>query len=412
MPTTPLHLALGREPSDLTWELVQEAIDTRLEETDALDWKSALPAKEARTEFAKDVAAMANSGGGMIVYGVQEQGGGSSAAAAVTGIEQWDDGEERRLRQIAYSGIQPPVHGLTFRLLQHEHSQVVALSIPGSADSPHLVWTGTGFTAPIRYGAQTEFMREREIERAYRARFDSYAGLDATLDERIEQLRQVVSGPDRVWMIGSAVPLQPRPLHQGRVERNVIVDLLTTYETGSPYSAERPSAGSFSINPRRGLRRWRAYEALAGRAERVIEVHDDGGVGIADYNWASGGRDGFKNNHIGMSEVLLFASNLVSLLVATARALQLDSGYVLRLTMFTDSPDAIYVRSLDRQGRPVPLDQLAPIPRFIPVDGAIEPTSGDEAILSALREIATDLVNQGGILDIGTRDIRASMVDV
>ncbi|MFC5679104.1 helix-turn-helix domain-containing protein [Aeromicrobium endophyticum] len=43
-------------------------------ETNDLDWKSDLPPAKglSQTDFPKDVAAMANSAGGLIVYGVRE----------------------------------------------------------------------------------------------------------------------------------------------------------------------------------------------------------------------------------------------------------------------------------------------------------------------------------------------------
>ena len=77
MAFTPLHRALGssldvsrhtswRMPSERTWP-----------ETDDLEWKTDLPDPRdpSKThELAKDVAAMANAGGGLLVYGVAEDG--------------------------------------------------------------------------------------------------------------------------------------------------------------------------------------------------------------------------------------------------------------------------------------------------------------------------------------------------
>ena len=58
----------------LTDDMVNEAVRQGLTETDDLHSKAELPlAKGAsQTDFPKDVAAMANSGGGMMVYGIQE----------------------------------------------------------------------------------------------------------------------------------------------------------------------------------------------------------------------------------------------------------------------------------------------------------------------------------------------------
>lgn len=186
--STPLHLALGEDASPFDMDLLERAVASSIEETDDLDWKQVLPRKDANEEFAKDVAAMANSGGGMIVYGIAETDGPSSGAGAIRGIEGWGDPEERRLRQVAYANIQPPVHGLTFHVAERADTRVVALHVPSSPDAPHLVWLKDRFIAPIRYGAQTAFMRERDIERAYQDRWAGRRIQETLLDERVEHL--------------------------------------------------------------------------------------------------------------------------------------------------------------------------------------------------------------------------------
>ena len=73
---TPLHRALGLPPCPLTDEILSDAVTSGVTETDDLDWKSELPPIKglSQTDVPKDIAAMANSGGGMIVYGVEEHG--------------------------------------------------------------------------------------------------------------------------------------------------------------------------------------------------------------------------------------------------------------------------------------------------------------------------------------------------
>jgi hypothetical protein len=76
MDFTALHRLLGRPPGPLTDEMIDEAVSQGVAETDDLDWKSSLPPAGGlpQTDFPKDIAAMANSGGGVIAYGVTEQG--------------------------------------------------------------------------------------------------------------------------------------------------------------------------------------------------------------------------------------------------------------------------------------------------------------------------------------------------
>jgi hypothetical protein len=75
MQFTPLHRLLGRAPAPLSDEMIDDAVSQGIAETDDLDWKSKLPPAKgmAATDYPKDIAAMANSRGGMIVYGITEE---------------------------------------------------------------------------------------------------------------------------------------------------------------------------------------------------------------------------------------------------------------------------------------------------------------------------------------------------
>jgi predicted HTH transcriptional regulator len=75
MQFTPLHRLLGRAPAPLSDEMIDEAVSQGIAETDDLDWKFKRPPAKGKTEtdYPKDIAAMANSGGGMIVYGITEK---------------------------------------------------------------------------------------------------------------------------------------------------------------------------------------------------------------------------------------------------------------------------------------------------------------------------------------------------
>lgn len=72
MSFTALHRAVGAAPGPLTGEILDAAVAAGVAESNDLDWKSELPPAKGlpQTDFPKDVAAMANSGGGVIVYGV------------------------------------------------------------------------------------------------------------------------------------------------------------------------------------------------------------------------------------------------------------------------------------------------------------------------------------------------------
>src|SRR3954469_10664432 len=108
---TALHRALGFPPGPLTDDLLDAAVAAGVVETDDLDWKSQLPPAKGlpHTDFPKDVAAMANSGGGVIVYGVSEV---QKAATERVDVGLFDEVHERSLRSAAITAITPPVFGL------------------------------------------------------------------------------------------------------------------------------------------------------------------------------------------------------------------------------------------------------------------------------------------------------------
>jgi predicted HTH transcriptional regulator len=150
---TPLHRVLGVGPTpDLTYGMLVDAVAGKVVETAELEWKKALPGPgpDGNAEIAKDFAAMANSGGGMIVYGVAEDG---EARAE----DLHDIGEtgplEQRLRLASYSGARPAVTTSTFWPLGTDGGRALAVVIRASRDAPHLVHRqDQWFRVPVRNG--------------------------------------------------------------------------------------------------------------------------------------------------------------------------------------------------------------------------------------------------------------------
>lgn len=156
MPFTALHLALGIEPGPLTDEILDAAVAAGVSESDDLDWKSELPPTKglSQTDFPKDVAAMANGAGGVIVYGVHET---QKAATRRVDAGDFDESWERALRSAAITAISPPVFGLNVHRLGPEGGRAVVVEVPASVDGPHLIYRNEYFghrfaTTPTRCG--------------------------------------------------------------------------------------------------------------------------------------------------------------------------------------------------------------------------------------------------------------------
>src|SRR5688572_3895746 len=102
---------------------------------------------------------MANTHGGLIAYGVAERG--DCRADRIVSLGAIAEDVYQNIRRVASNLIHPPVVGLHFHYLASADNSesVLALSIPESLDSPHLVrpknqpqGQGWWFAAPYRNG--------------------------------------------------------------------------------------------------------------------------------------------------------------------------------------------------------------------------------------------------------------------
>ncbi|MFJ7258210.1 helix-turn-helix domain-containing protein [Streptomyces sp. NPDC098085] len=73
---TRLHEHLGAAPGPLDFDMIRQAAADALAESDDLDWKEQLPQppRDGRwNELANDVAAMADTRGGLLIFGVRDK---------------------------------------------------------------------------------------------------------------------------------------------------------------------------------------------------------------------------------------------------------------------------------------------------------------------------------------------------
>lgn len=395
---TALHRALGIEPCPLTMELVRKAVADRVAEREDLDWKKVLPKHPGPwvEEFSKDIAAMANAGGGMIVYGVAEEG---AEAAEICGVGDVTDGTIRELRGAAYSGTTPPVLGLQTFVIAEGGVNVLAILIPPSDDSPHLVFRQDLFGAPLRLGTRTGWMSERLIESAYRQRFADRDRRSADLDELFDECAMPFLQAPRVWMVAVARPevTGRRRRIESESARRIFAE--ASQNTPIPLTSMSPLGhlDRWMRDPILGLRRW-TVQTNHFNIDQVygcrMSVHFDGSVTAALAVAGDRGTDNRSEVHIDDVESVLI--DIAGLAISASRELSIMGGFAIKASLVREGSDPISLMEPPSDPRFGGFSDRRPSPLTgcIPVTGVIPTDQGPDPVIEGLREIALDLFSQ------------------
>lgn len=413
---TPIHRALGLEPGNLTLELIERAIEAGLEETADFDMKRVVPnlkEDKSKQEIAKDIAAMANSGGGWIIYGVGE--GASDIAGSIHPCE-WAAKEEQQMLTIAYTKIDPPVVGLEFNKIscgENLDKKLVLMHIPDSVDAPHFVRVeknnnNNNFSAPRRNGPHTNLMTYRDIERGFRERFQRGAEQEKTLQDYFEQAAEALNPEQGVFLAIAAVPVTPKisdaPVSEESMYQYANEKLnpeflhnfeRTMYEIGFPPNPE----------VKKGYRRWLIRTNVNSKAQYRKYFCDNGSM-LASYQlgYIRKGNELFydesKKNHCLSKHIEFVIADFMSLLRSYSQEHKVYGAYRIRAGLVGSSDDPITIRTISNFDQVLEESYSEPIKRFQPVSTFIDPLAPIEDILSPLRTLALDIVNQGGIQNL------------
>lgn len=403
---TSLHRWLGLTPQPLTIEFLDAAVEAALEEKADLDFKLDPPSAGAlaQSDLAKDLAAMANSGGGMLVFGIRD---GASRAVEAPGVaaDFATDTYVRDLRRVALNRISPPILNLAVHTMSDDSRHGLAVVVPSTDEAPHLIFVGDSFRAPYRNGPDTAWMTERMLEASYRARFNARREREDELRGILEQAF-VPDHAEELWIGAVARPVGEVPFAQ-RLEREQVQGILDGALKLAGFWVRlkvHPLEWLDRSNPRPGLRRWVARFGRYGEATRWREAQAqilDGGT-ITLISAMGQGRAGadimFGPSEVGSDRVETFIADFMAMLRLTAIELGL-SGYEILIDFRGPSEGPVTLRIPDRHLRGYYLDPeySSPIHHFVPVEALVDAAMSPKLFLDQLREIALDVVNQGGV---------------
>lgn len=417
MTFTALHRAAGAEPGALTSVILDAAIGNGALEAADLDWKRQLPDENElrQSDFLKDVAAMANSGGGIIVYGVDES---DKAATGRVDESKCDEGYERTMRALARSAIIPPVFHLEISKLGDEEPRAVVVEVPASVEVPHLIRHSKSphfYGAPRRNDADTVWMTERELESMYRSRFEERRHSTEALDALHTDAGAGRDTAERAWLIGVAHPRIPQ-LRVRLSEEEARYVISGAKNVGGGFTETRPppgpswsipagsprgqhplqAVGLFRLRP--GLRRWVAPPEHEDWREAWASVHHDGSVTLAA---AVGGHRTKSDSHekweVTSWAIEAAVADFMALVLATATQTSNDE-YDVRIACEWAGEETMEFRQNDPMGHTWDGDEM-PVHHFTPVETSLRARQPRDEFQSRVFELARDCLNQGGLSD-------------
>ena len=249
-------------------------VTNQVSEAFDLDFKATLygNADRDRHALATDVAALANTAGGLLVLGIEEDD--QARAVAAPGVAVSDD-EIRRILQVVGSLVVPlPVfEPLPIREPGESGHGFIVVAVSRSALAPHAVIVNQGFRYPRRNGTTTRYLSEPEVASAYGERFAGAQRQVARIEEIEHEALQRLDTSGLPWVVVSLVPDLPG-------------DLLITGEAFKTFAQEItgqaaaviPTGISFR-RPRVGRRRLLA-DGNSGSSPQAewasLELHTDG----------------------------------------------------------------------------------------------------------------------------------------
>lgn len=399
-----IHAALGVTGA-LDHAMVTQAIAEGVLEDDHLDWKRELPSDG--DEAAKDIAALANSRGGILVHGVAEDRVTSAAAKAMP--VKLGDPQQRRIRSWLGTRIQPMVAGIEFVALPASAGETegfLVIVVPESPDAPHAVRKGDALGFPYRVGTQTQWMNEWNLERAYRDRFARRESDEARLAELIRNVEDQIDLAGG-WLVGSTRQIVPVPSTIPRPDRNTIVKIIDdAREIGAkiaPVSNRRAkiieNLGQDLLNPRVGLRSWivatRGVHSPSSLSDGVhLELHDDGSIVFAV---SIDGYHNIENKHSIVDFLLAgFAVDFVALVQSSAQATGFAGQTLVRVDLCRSDQLPYAFVALERGVSLAQPHWTRDVRRFIPVATVAPRTDEPTQTREIVESIAADVSSQFG----------------
>jgi hypothetical protein len=210
----------GKLVSEVIGADIEELVHQKVCEGVGIEYKRDLPGSSDsdKGEFLADVSALANTQGGVLLYGIDEERDsenrptgipGNVVGLGVTNPEQ----EVLRLQNMLRDGLDPRLAGVVIRNVEVGSQKVLVVAVPHSLQRPHAVWFRRSGKFHGRTSSGKYQMDVREIRDAFLETDAWERRADAFRAERVAAVRAhrcIPSLDVRRGCFLHLLPLQPR----------------------------------------------------------------------------------------------------------------------------------------------------------------------------------------------------------
>lgn len=255
-------------------------VDNSVEESAQLEFKT-VPDKRWSpdpAELAKDICALANASGGILIFGVAEE---ASRAAALTPFSRPEGEVRARIAGILNAHARPsPPFEVEVVPSDEQDMVFIVIAVPRSLDAPHARLMRekgeTWFQFPARYETTTTFLSESELSLRYEARHRGRRDRETRVHELADGLATPTARQDReIQMAFASVPVNPGWFS---ITDASVLDWRTRI-SGPDRAGHSFGQAPHLIVERHRIRQGRVVLELATREQ--IDLHADGSLTVS-----------------------------------------------------------------------------------------------------------------------------------
>lgn len=189
----------GGRVDALTYADLQNLVTNKIREQFDVEYKKQHYGNgdSERRNLCGDVAALANTAGGVLILGIDEDH--HAQAKEVVGVAI-DDAQIRRILQIVAAGVSPvpmfDIHPVSDPDPGHQGRGVLVVAVSRSVRQPHAVLVDEKLRYPKRHGTTIDYLSEPEVAEAYRERFLRIGQAHTLAAARVDSVTSMLPNDD------------------------------------------------------------------------------------------------------------------------------------------------------------------------------------------------------------------------